>query len=98
MDNPYSVVSKITKLKNVSYLLIENAPFTAKNDQKLIQRHYSDKNNFYSFFLFNQKNFMNAFKDTFKLRDKRFIRIIRSKNLRFKINFYDLFFSKLEKS
>tara|TARA_Y100000590_G_scaffold431437_1_gene546215 strand:- start:6630 stop:8291 length:1662 start_codon:yes stop_codon:yes gene_type:complete len=98
MDNPYSVISKITKLKNVSYLLIENVPFTAKNDQKLIQRHYSDKNNFYSFFLFNQKNFMNVLKKTFKLRDKRFIQMIRSKNSKFKINFYDLFFSKLVKS
>jgi len=91
IKDPYCLINKINNNNKIKYLLIENAPLSEKKENKLLQRHYSYKKIFYSFYLFNKIKFMKEVKKKFKLKEKILSENINSKNSKFSFDFYDLF-------
>ena len=94
LENPYEEIKKILKDESIKYLFIENLPISNDNDKSLLQRHYSDKKNYYSFQMFNNKKIMDLLNKKFELKKKFFKQNVKRKNLNINFNFYDLFFLK----
>ena len=57
----------------------------------MLQRHYTDKKIFYSFYLFNQKKFISKLNKKFKLKEKIFSQNIYSKKSKISFNFTFIF-------
>ena len=93
LESPYEELKKILKNKSIKYLLIENLPLSNDEDKSILQRHYLDKKNYYTFQIFNSKKIMHLLNKKFKLQKKVLKRSEKRKNLNVNFNFYDLFFS-----
>ena len=79
LNNPYEELKKVINNENIKYLFIENLPLSGKKEKNLLQAHYTDKKNFYSFKIFNDKKVMKLLNKKFKLQKNCSNRILKKK-------------------
>jgi len=87
LNNPHEELKKVINNENIKYLFIENLPLSGKKEKNLLQTHYTDKRNFYSFKIFNNKKVMKLLNKKFNLQKKKLKKNIKKKNLVINFNF-----------